>query len=444
MNFDNKTKAKKKETFLKSTAELMQTKSFFDKHYLTTSLASGLSYTLSLISIALGVTAIFTLFKLFFGLNDGLLVAFDNQPILAYSLAFSALAFLAFIEFAKHHFHTEALTEKYRDTDDRGRLETRIALIAQILSMGLSVWGGVIVANELAGTQKAKTLAAIQAEYEPKIASSSADQTSYFDAKSWKGKLSDNNIGEHNRLTQVKTDLEAAYLTAKEEAGVTSFVVTDAAATFNMAALLGGSQVLVEIMLFGCLWWSVYFKARVFDEETPTLSIKKKVKKEVKNEAEKVDEDVFYESSINQTPAYNETKRIEVKGFGNRNNIENNTPNLSHNTEQNTEHNTAQNTTQNAQNVVPQQSHTKPTHTNTVLDLEKEKKRVRQYIPRIHEDYTQIRFERLKADIPTLAKHGFKVTIEKDFKAEIKKSIPINSTVIVNWESDGLKIIYTK
>lgn len=418
MNFDKKLKDKKKAYFLKSTANVMQTKSFFDRHYITTIFANLFSYTLSAISVLLGVTAVFSLFKMFFGINEGLLGIFDTRPLLAYCLVFAALAFLTFIEYAKHHFHTEALTEKYRDTDDRGRLETRIALIAQFLSLALSVWGGVIVANELAGTEKAATLAAIQSEYEPKIAKASSDKISYENAKKWRGKISDENTPELNRLSAIETDLQAAYLAAKKEAGVSSFIATDAKATFNMAALLGGSQILVEFLLYACLYWIVYFKARVYDEEG-------------KAEATTPIQEINAKYFTNQNPTSNQ-KRTEAKRFANRVRIEK---------QANTER--THKPTHTYENFVAQQE--RPTHTYThtkeLIDLSAEKKRVRLYAKRIQEQYTDTRFERLKQDIKTLATHGIRVDIYEGKVNGFFETLPLESIVAVTFD-DGLMVKY--
>ena len=427
MSFNTKQKAKRKEAFLNQTAQTLSPKAFFDKYYQTTGVINFGAYLLSGISIVLGVTAIFSLFQMFFGIDTTLLGIFEERPIFAYALLAFAAAFLFFIEYIKHKFNTEAMTEKYRETDDRGALETKIAFAAIVFSLFISGWGGILISDELAGTKKTETLTALNAEYLPSIASAKADKEAYFAAKSYRQKLSDKNVGEFNRLSQIVTDLEVRYSNSKTEAGVNDgFVAATTEGSLKMAAMLGGSQIAVELLLYFCLWWTVYFQARVYDEEGKQLSNSTSPPPLLKIQNHQA-------AGGLQNQIFNQAEKNPI-GFFNRSSVDK-TQNA-HNTQSHT-------STQAAETVVSQQAQPKPTHTNTheVVDLEKQKKRVRLYIPRIHEDYTQKRFERISQDVETLAKYGFQVIIEKD-KIRIKKSLPVNSAVVVNWGDSGLEINY--
>jgi len=418
MDFDLKNKQKRKDAYIQKTQAVMKTKSFFDKHFITTKISKAFTYLLSGISILLGLTAVFSVFKSFFGLSGGLFDMFSERPALGYFLAMASLCFLFCIEWAKHHFHTQALTEQYRDTDDHGKMETRIALFASILSTLLSVWGGVIVANELAGTQKAKTLSAIEAEYLPQIKAAKTAKETYFNANSWKGKLSNNRVPEYSRLGSVVTDLENAFAAKKESEGLTAFVASDTKATFNLSAILGGSQLVVELLLYGCLWWMVYFDARVFDEafqnQSPTPSTYYRP------------QNTNPQFATNQSNPLNTPNRVVVTPFKNRKV----TPSQPK----------SQTQSQTPVTVVTQQPQgvkSQPQSQIKVVDVAAEKKRIYGYIPRLLKNYTDNLFYTVLNDVKVLAKAGYKVSIKPNKRAKIDKTGVTNLQVNVLWDEDS-------
>ncbi len=80
-------------------------------------------------------------------------------------------------------------------------------------------------------------------------------------------------------------------------------------------------------------------------------------------------------------------------------------------------------------------------HTVKIIDLGKEKKRVRSYIPRINKSYTESLLNRLTIDVKKLAKYGYKVN-QNEGRISIKKELPNNSEVEVTYSNNKLKINY--
>lgn len=269
-NFKKYHTNKTKESFVGKIAEQMKPLSFYDRHKLTVSLSSALSVGLSVVSIIAGVTALFSLSMMMFGIDDTLMGVFESRPVFAYSLAVGSVLILALIEKAKHHFHSDGLLENFRNTDDNGSMEMKVAFLLSLISCVLSVCGGVLIANELAGTKAQSTITAIQSEWLPKIEKQEALLAEY------QGDGYKNNKGKTLYkvlpiIEETKTQLSSLsndYQTALVNAGVSDKVgmTYNATATVKVAALLGGLQIFVELALFGCLYWIVWFKYRVYTE----------------------------------------------------------------------------------------------------------------------------------------------------------------------------------
>lgn len=273
-NFNQYHITKTKAAFVDDVKKKLTPKSFYERHILTVNLSKFLSIILSVVSVIAGITALFSLFMMMFGIDDTLLGVFTSNPIFAYSLAVVAAILLGLIEVGKHHFHTEGLMERFRNTDDNGKMEKRVAFSFTLISCVLSVAGGVLIANELAGTKTQSKILAIESQWQPKIEEQTALLKEYQgnSYKNRQGKTLYKMLPVIEETKQQLSTLQNNYQSALVNAGVSDKVgmAYDSNATFATAALLGGLQVFVEVLLFACLYWIVWFNYRVFTEETTT------------------------------------------------------------------------------------------------------------------------------------------------------------------------------
>lgn len=443
----------KVQKFLKEAEQDMSVKSFIDKHFITITPTLLSTYVLSFVSIVFGCIAIYTTALQTVGLNIGILESFEQGGYLPYILLAISMILLSFFEIGKHHFYKQGFLEYYRETDDFGGREFRFAVLLQIVSISLSFYGGYLAANELAGTQKTQILASIQSEYEPLIAKAKQDKQEYKDAKTWRGKIADKHTPELNRLQGVVNDLESQYKLAKDNAGVSNgFVAATEIGTKKMIFILGGSQIAIEVFLTFALWWLIYIKSRsVFEYKSST---KKQSKNRKSNRATPTP---FLKDIELKTPVIAEQKPQRQIGFFKDEKHTKDTQKTQTHKDTKTNIHKATTDTNEPQKrhktAVPvvaqhtqQKTHTKKTqntqeHTTKVIDLEKEKRRVRNYVMRINKSYTDTLLKRLKTDIKKLAKYGYKVN-QKEGRISIKKELPNNSEVEVTYSNNKLKINY--
>lgn len=446
----------KVQKFLKEAEQDMSVKSFIDKHFITITPTLLSTYVLSFVSIVFGCIAIYTTALQTVGLNIGILESFEQGGYLPYLLLIISMILLSFFEVGKHHFYKQGFLEYYRETDDFGGREFRFAVLLQIVSICLSFYGGYLAANELAGTQKTQILASIQSEYEPLIAKAKQDKQEYKDAKTWRGKIADKHTPELNRLQGVVNDLETQYKLAKDNAGVSNgFVAATEIGTAKMIFILGGSQIVIEVFLTFALWWLIYIKSRAVFEYKNGPSKRSKNRKT--NTATPTP---FLKDIELKTPVIAEQKPQRQIGFfkDEKHTKDTQKPQTHKDTNVNRhkatrDTNEPQKRHKTAVSVVEQQTqqktHTKDTkdtnkiqqHTVKVIDLAKEKRRVRSYIPRINKSYTDTLLNRLTIDVKKLAKYGYKVN-QKDGQISIKKELPNNSEVEVTYSNNKLKINY--
>lgn len=440
----------KVQKFLKEAEQDMSVKSFIDKHFITITPTLLSTYVLSFVSIIFGCIAIYTTALQTVGLNIGILESFEQGGYMPYLLLAISMILLSFFEVGKHHFYKQGFLEYYRETDDFGGREFRFAVLLQIVSIGLSFYGGYLAANELAGTQKTQILAAIQSEYEPLIEKAKQDKQEYKNAKTWRGKIADKHTPELNRLQGVVNDLESQYRLAKDEAGVSNgFVAATEIGTKKMIFILGGSQIVIEVFLTFAWWWLIYIKSRAVFE------YKNGPSKQSKNRKSNTATPTPFLKDIElKTPVIAEQKPKRQIGFFKDEKDTKHTQKTQTHKDTHTAKYKATNEPQKRYktpvSVVPQQiqqnRNTKDTnepqrHTVKIVDLGKEKKRVRSYIPRINKNYTQSLLNRLQSDIKKLAKYGYKVS-QKDGRISIKKELSNNSEVEVTYSNNKLKINY--
>jgi hypothetical protein len=443
----------KVQKFLKEAEQDMSVKSFIDKHFITITPTLLATYVLSFVSVIFGCIAIYTTALQTVGLNIGILESFEQGGYLPYLLLIISMVLLSFFEVGKHHFYKQGFLEYYRETDDFGGREFRFAVLLQIVSIGLSFYGGYLAANELAGTQKTQVLAAIQSEYEPLIAKAKQDKQEYKDAKTWRGKIADKHTPELNRLQGVVNDLESQYKLAKDEAGVSNgFVAATEIGTAKMIFILGGSQIVIEVFLTFALWWLIYIKSRAVFEYKNGQSKPPKNRK-----TNRTTPTPFLKDIELKTPVIAEQKPQRQIGFfkDEKHTKDTQKPQTHKHTNTNrhkatTDTNTGTKRHKTPVSVVPQQiqgkTHKKDTnepqrHTVKIIDLGKEKKRVRSYIPRINKSYTESLLNRLTIDVKKLAKYGYKVN-QIEGRISIKKELPNNSEVEVTYSNNKLKINY--
>lgn len=425
---ENKISSLKKDKFLRDAEKDLSQKSFLDKHYNTILPTKAASYIFSFISVVFGCIAVYATSLNAIGINTTLLDSFNKDSYLPYIVLLFSFAFLSIYELGKHHFYKEGFLEYYRNTDSFGGREIAVAVLLQIVSISLSFYGGVIASNEIAGVQKTEALYAIQAEYDPLIATAKQNKEDFVAAKSWKGKISDKNTKELNRLQSVVDNLELSYLNAKKEAGVTDgFVAANAEGTKKMSYILGGSQIVIEIFLTFALWWLVYLKSRaIFEagiiEYSPTLSDR-----------------TLFNAELPSPVLSPITAKRQIGFFKDAQDTQH-----THSThsQDNTQHtNKAESTvTQRSQEYTAQS--TDNTHVN-VIDLSKEKKRVKVYIQRINKAFTPTLLQRLRSDISKLANFGYSVSYS-DNKVTINNDLKLGTPVNVTYADNRLVIKYHK
>lgn len=276
-------KMSKKEAFIEEAEKDFQFKSYYDRNIEMYNVIKNAVWGLSGVSMIAGLTACFVFFMMLFGINDTLLGFIQNKPFIAALAVLFSGGILFFIEKGKHNWYKDGLTEKKRQTDDNGAAEIRGAVILQIVSVIICVYGAYAISNEVAGTKAAKELAAIDAKYDAEFATydkeiSKADsnQTVFYNAALYRGKISDENRKEYNRLGQVTEDWKSKkeIVKANKEAeilaaglGEIRYNLTDAKATNIIIYVMCGIQVAVEIALWLSFRWMVNFRYRVRKEK---------------------------------------------------------------------------------------------------------------------------------------------------------------------------------
>lgn len=376
--------------FLEESKEDLSEKTFYEKHYKTITPTQFFSYILSAISILFGVIAVYNIaMQTVYQRNTTIVESFQQDAILPYLLLFVAIFFLLVYELGKHHFYKQAFLEYYRNTVNFGSKEFAVAFILQVVSVCLSGYGGYIIANEISATQKTDKLYAIESEYESRIAEAKQNKSDFIAAKTWKGKISDKHTAEMNRLQQVVDNLEDSYRNAKVEAGVgDGFVAADETATKTMITMFVLSQVFIELFLFASLWWLIYFKSRVVYEEYY----------EVEDEPQNVVDITAnrLQDTVENTPKHSVLPQRQI-GF----------------------------------NTVAQRD-------TEEYNIDRTKKRVRTYLNRIEDKYTESLHNKLREDIQYLGSKGYKVTRE-DGSTSIE-NIGRTSKVIVQYDNQNNKI----
>lgn len=397
-NFNQYHITKTKAAFVDDVKKKLTPKSFYERHILTVNLSKFLSIILSVVSVIAGITALFSLFMMMFGIDDTLLGVFTSNPIFAYSLAVVAAILLGLIEVGKHHFHTEGLMERFRNTDDNGKMEKRVAFSFTLISCVLSVAGGVLIANELAGTKTQSKIIAIESQWQPKIEEQTALLKEYQgnSYKNRQGKTLYKMLPVIEETKQQLSTLQNNYQSALVNAGVSDKVgmAYDSNATFATAALLGGLQVFVEVLLFACLYWIVWFNYRVFTEET--------TEDKPTTEATKTN-GTFYQpfaAATSTPPIHNnqhtpQSEHTVVKGFVNK----------------------YKQPTQQAQTVVQQPTQQIKTIT---FDYSQTKSNLNVYIKRIEKSgYSDRKFAGVKRYASALIKNGYKVDVDYSKGVEV-------------------------
>ena len=408
----------KKEKYLLEATKSLTVKTFYDKHIKTIFLFKTFTVALSIISIGFGCIAVFATALDVVGLDLTLYESLSSSGVFPYLLLVGSAVFLAFFEIGKHHFYDEGFTEFYRETDDFGTLEFSFAAVLQIISILLSFYGGYLTANELAGTEKTATKISIESDFLPRLLAAKEEKENYFEIKSYRGKLSDKNISQYNVLSNNITTIETDYKTALDRENVgAGFVAATEIGTKKMIAILGGSQIVIEALLFLILWWLTYFKSMVVHEQKHGAG--KKVQIYEPQMTQEMD------TTYSDTQDTNEPlkKRVRVEGFNRK---KSGTLVVPQRTQENTQEMDTQDTS----------------HKSVFIDLTNEKKRVRAYIPRINKTFTESLLKSLQRDIPVLAAGGFRTVIKKDGSVSIKQDKTIASSALIEYTREGLKITY--
>jgi hypothetical protein len=420
---------KTKKDFINKIKGKLSPKSYYERHRFTVTLSNALAFLLSSLSALAGVTALFSLMMMMFGLDLTLLGMFESSPFISYPLALFSIVLLGLIEWGKHKMHSEGLREQFRNTDDNGKLEKRIALVLQLLSLVLSVSGALVISNEMAGTKVAKQITSIDADYVAKIEEAKQTAVSYKDANTYKGKLNAERGVQYSKLLQTSSDLEAQHNTALSDAGLLGKRgVTSETASLKVSVIMGGFQLLIELLLYGCLYWCIWFEYRVYMEEVKDEDKKKGT--------EKVSSKPFFQQQTSFPPlASNEgnlptNKPVVVAGFTNR--------------------------TQPTHAPIPQ--HKQPrtivtqqpqhnTHTiNTVIsvgDITKIKNNVRTNYVRLMESYTDTRVKNVIEGCEELYSLGYNSWIDdnKMIKTDVQPSVT-SGFMVVQYKNN--KINFTR
>jgi hypothetical protein len=245
------------------------------------------------------------------------------------------------------------------------------------------------------------------------------EKENYFEIKSYRGKLSDKNISQYNVLSNNITTIETDYKTALDRENVgAGFVAATEIGTLKMITILGGSQIVIEALLFLILWWLTYFKSMVVHEQKYGAGKKLQI-----YEPQMTQE---MDTTYSDTQDTNEPlkKRVRVEGFNRK---KRDTALVPQSTQENTQEMNTQDTS----------------HKSVFIDLTNEKKRVRAYIPRINKTFTESLLKSLQRDIPVLAAGGFRTVIKKDGSVSIKQDKTIASSALVEYTREGLKITYS-
>lgn len=431
MNLEKQVNSIKYQKFIENSKKELQPKTFLEKHFKTINFVKFFSYLFSIISVVFGCIAVYSTGLDLIGLNITLLESFNGYGFKPYLLLLVSGLFLSFFEIGKHHFYTQGNLEYYRKTDDFGKREFLIGRTLQAISIVLSFYGGYLAANEIAGTEKAKILYSINKEYEPKLNELTTKIEKYNgkEFKNRQGKTLYKVLPIIEDLESEKLKLEQEYKTAKVNKGVSDgFVAASTLGTNKMIMFLGGSQIVIELILYYCLWWIVYLKSQTF------FDLENSDSKDLDNSKKDVD--------LKDTPIFdtntlvlNEDTGTKKIGFDYPNK---DTNELKHNINSEVSQHKHKHTSKHT---------SKHTDINAIdkskyIDIENEKKRVRQYVPRINNTYTKTRFERLQQDIKKLAKAGYRVSIKKDGKVSIKKDDTITSKVLIQYSFGKIEIQY--
>jgi hypothetical protein len=212
---------------------------------------------------------------------------------------------------------------------------------------------------------------------------------------------------QYSKLLQTASDLEAQHNAALSDAGLLGQRgVTSETASLKVSAIMGGFQLLIELLLYGCLYWCIWFEYRVYMEEVR--------QEEKKEETQKVTKPFFQQQTSFPPLASNEgnlptNKPVVVAGFTNRT--------QSTHTPQHKQ----------PQTIVTQQP--QPTtvfKTNTVVfDYSQTKSNLKTYMARLAKrGYSDRLFDGVKRYASALIENGYMVDIvfdemSKDLTAEV-------------------------
>lgn len=260
-----------------------------------------------------------------------------------------------------------------------------------LISISISGFGGVLLANEIAGTKDQSTIVAIEQKHE----SSKTDLINTIGNKQTEidnvgAQLDDykNNAKYQNNKGQIlyqwidevdklesqkillgneKTNLEDQLLAVDEtiktdlkDAGVYDKVglAMESKATKLFALGMAGGQILIDLFVYLCLSFIVKFEVKVGKEEG-VISQSKPNETQPKSS---VPTSPLFDDIQLQSPILAEKKPQRQIGFFKDETHTQETQNTSHNTQEHLKHNVKNEVTQNAESIVAQQSqeHTQP------------------------------------------------------------------------------------
>lgn len=438
---------KNKSRYLEKVQEKFNDRSYYKRHIKSRNFLEYTSYLLSALSIVAGGTALYAGFMSLFGINDTLLNMLEHNLILTLTALSVTIPILYFLEKLKHRFHSDGLEEMFLVTDDLGSFERKIGIFLSVVSICLSAVGGVLIANEIAGTKDTKTIIAIQDKnastlqsFEQNIASKqseiddiNAKINDYSTNKAYQnrqGQILYKHLstiksleGQKAALQNQKSELEAGLINANEtvkseliEAGVYDKVGLNmnSKATQVFALKMAFAQLLIDILLYLSLRFVVFFEYKVANEEGKIVEVKQK--------------QVTRQQSVvpnNFNLATNEDRTI-VKGFAGR-------------TQSVTQAPTQPKT------VVTQQTQPTQPRNNVIIasDYTKIRNNMMTNYARLKKGYTDSRFENVKDGIEQFCDLGLKCWIEDDkLNAETLGKGTLNNKSVKVTYTDTLKIKY--
>jgi len=305
---------KNRSHFVNQVTQKFSDRSYYTRHIKSRTAAQLSSYVLSTLSIFAGFTALYKMLINLTGVNDTLLNSLNDNFTLSLLIFAIAIPMLYFLEVLKHRFHSDGLQELFLVTDDLGAFERKVGAFLSIVSICLSGYGGYLIADEIAGTQDQKTIVAIESKYENKVndlttaIQSKKDEISSVTAKindyqtsskyqNRQGKILYKFINEISKLESQKarlsselSSLEAQQIGVNDDIKseqITAGVYDKIGLTMNSKATQGfifkmaGGQLLIDILLYLCLRFVVFFEYKVAIEEG-NIESKKEAFKESK------------------------------------------------------------------------------------------------------------------------------------------------------------------